>query len=136
MAQGRESQNVLAERDKINMPWSAKVKSEEPMTRTKLLENRRKEKIPDISYDLDRDGFVGGRDYVLAKRFDKDKDGKLNEKERKEAYEAIYNNEEDKYVWNLDNQGSNRAYRILQKVNIFILIKEGPNYRWRGFFAN
>ena len=28
------------------------------MTRTELLNIRRKEKIPDISYDLDKDGYV------------------------------------------------------------------------------
>ncbi len=88
----------------------------EPNTRTKMLEKRKLDKVPDITYDLDNDGYVGSRDYVLAKRFDRDNDGKLNEKERKEAYEALKNNIEDNYVWNLDNQGSNRAYRILQKV--------------------
>jgi hypothetical protein len=41
------------------------------MTLTKLKEFRRKEILPDISYDLDGDGFVGGRDYVIARRFDK-----------------------------------------------------------------
>lgn len=96
------------------MPWKSDV-NQEPMTRTKLLENRRKEKIPDITYDLDRDGFVGGRDYFIAKKFDKDQDGKLNEIERKAAYEAIYNNYEDQYVWNLENQGSKRDYRIMQR---------------------
>jgi hypothetical protein len=50
---------------------------------------RRQEKIPHISYDLDGDGFVGGRDYVLAKLFDKDGDGKLNEQEKKNAIEAL-----------------------------------------------
>lgn len=40
------------------------------MTFTKLKEIRRKEILPDISYDLDGDGFVGGRDYVVARRFD------------------------------------------------------------------
>ena len=40
------------------------------MTRTELLELRKKEAIPDISYDLDGDGYVGGRDYVVARRFD------------------------------------------------------------------
>jgi hypothetical protein len=40
------------------------------MTMTKLKEVRRKEILPDISYDLDGDGFVGGRDYVIARRFD------------------------------------------------------------------
>lgn len=42
----------------------------EKQTKTKLLEYRKKEAIPDISYDLDGDGFVGGRDYVIARRFD------------------------------------------------------------------
>jgi hypothetical protein len=28
--------------------------------------------MPHISYDLDGDGFVGGRDLVIAKLFDKD----------------------------------------------------------------
>lgn len=42
----------------------------EKQTRTQLLERRRKDIIPDISYDLDGDGYVGGRDYVVARRFD------------------------------------------------------------------
>lgn len=49
------------------------------------------EKYPDQSYDLDGDGFVGGRDLVIAKIFDKDKDGKLNADEKKTALEAIRN---------------------------------------------
>ena len=47
--------------------------------------------MPDISFDLDGDNYVGNRDYVLSKVFDKDQDGKLNEQERKEALEAIKN---------------------------------------------
>ena len=47
--------------------------------------------MPDISYDLDGDGYVGNRDYVIAKVFDKDGDGKLNESERKNALDAIKN---------------------------------------------
>ena len=74
------------------------------MTRTKLLELRKKENIPDISYDLDGDGYVGGRDYVLSKRFDIDGDGKLDPKERKNALEAIKNGVEKEYVWNLENR--------------------------------
>ena len=41
------------------------------ITRTKMLDYRRKEAIPDVSYDLDGDGFVGGKDYVVARKFDK-----------------------------------------------------------------
>ena len=40
------------------------------ITRTQLIENRRKAKIPDISYDLDNDGNVSGRDYFIARKFD------------------------------------------------------------------
>jgi hypothetical protein len=76
---------------------------------------RKKEKIPDISYDLDKDGFVGGKDYLLSKRFDLDRDGKLDENEKKRAYEAIYNNYEENFVWNVENLGPNNKLRVLQK---------------------
>ena len=109
--------NILAEKNNIKIPWDTNnpLNQSTPMTRTKLLERRKKERIPDISYDLDGDGFVGGRDYVLAKRYDVDGDGKLNEIERKNALEGIKNGVEREYVWNLENQGGKRAFRILQK---------------------
>ena len=47
--------------------------------------------MPHISFDLDGDGFVGGRDYVISKYHDKDGDGKLNAEERKAAEEAVKN---------------------------------------------
>lgn len=47
--------------------------------------------MPHISYDLDGDGFVGGRDYIIAKQFDKDGDGRLNTNEKKNALEAVKN---------------------------------------------
>ena len=47
--------------------------------------------MPHISYDLDGDGYVGGKDYVVAKQFDKDGDGKLDADERKAALEALKN---------------------------------------------
>ena len=108
--------NILAEKDNIKVPWENNpLYKSTPMTRTKLLERRKKERIPDISYDLDGDGFVGGRDYVLSKRYDVDGDGKLNEIERKNALEGIQNGVEKEYVWNLENQGGKRKFRILQK---------------------
>jgi hypothetical protein len=54
-----------------------------------LIEKRKTMNIPHISYDLDGDGFVGGRDYVIAKQFDKDQDGGLNTTEKKNALDAI-----------------------------------------------
>lgn len=41
--------------------------------------------MPHISYDLDGDGYVDGRDLVLAKHFDTDKDGRLNTAEKANA---------------------------------------------------
>ena len=109
--------NILSEKVDIKTPWDSTnpLSQSTPMTRTKLLELRKKENIPDISYDLDGDGYVGGRDYVLSKRFDVDGDGKLNEIEKKNALEAIKNGVEREYVWNLENQGGKRYFRILQK---------------------
>jgi len=39
--------------------------------------------MPDLSYDLDGDGYVGGKDLVIAKQFDKGNKGKLSQSERK-----------------------------------------------------
>lgn len=52
---------------------------------------------------------------MLSKRFDLDRDGKLNEAETKLAYDAIHNNVEDQFIWNLENQGPNHKLRVLQK---------------------
>ena len=43
-----------------------------------MMEKRRKQDMPHISFDLDGDGLVGNRDYVISKLFDKDGDGRLN----------------------------------------------------------
>lgn len=113
---GEEKYNILAERDRIKIPWDTSTnKSQTPMTQSKLIERRKLERIPDISYDLDKDGYVGGKDYVLAKRYDIDGDGKLNEQEKAAAYEGIKQGIEENYAWNLDNQGGKRPFRIMQK---------------------
>lgn len=52
------------------------------MTRTGLIEFRKRENIPDISYDLDGDGQVGGKDYFMARRFDEGFKNYLTEEER------------------------------------------------------
>ena len=67
-----------------------------------LIERKLKDK-PDISYDLDGDGIVGGRDLVVAKAFDKDKDGKLDWNEREEALRSIVVDRfEDRYMWGIE----------------------------------
>jgi hypothetical protein len=87
---GDDGSNILTHDVRIPEWWSRPGQTEEESkTRTKIHQQRRAERIPHISYDLDKDGYVGGKDYVVAKQFDKDGDGKLNEEERKAAYEAI-----------------------------------------------
>jgi hypothetical protein len=53
----------------------------ERRTKTVILKERKKARMPDISYDLDKDGVVNDRDYFIAKLFDQDKDGKLSNEE-------------------------------------------------------
>ena len=71
-----------------------------------MLRERRKEKIPDITYDLDGDGSVNVRDYALAKMFDKDGDGKLNQAEYQAAIKALEDGFEEKFMWGLEQSGS------------------------------
>ena len=117
----REDMSILANKDKIKIPWCDKNSNlSGAMTQTELIAKRKKEKIPDISYDLDKDGYVGGRDFVIAKRYDVDNDGKLNEQEKKAAYEGIMNKIEENYVWNIDKLGGVRPLRLLQKRGQFV----------------
>lgn len=88
----QELQSILAKNIRIPEWWSKpNVPEEERFSRTKLIERRKLEKIPHASYDIDGDGYVGGRDYIIAKHFDKDQDGRLNTQEKKNAIEALKN---------------------------------------------
>jgi len=116
LSKSRDTANILSLKSQIKIPWNEQnTNASGALTQSQLLALRKKERLPDISYDLDKDGYVGGRDFVIAKRFDVDGDGKLNEIEKKNAYEALANNIEDNYVWNVDNQGGKRPFRLLQK---------------------
>lgn len=91
--------NILRDKTKINLPpqWndpkttrpSDEANGQKVRTVTELTQRRRDARIPDISFDLDNDGEVGGRDYVISKLFDKDGDGKLNPEEKKAAMQAV-----------------------------------------------
>ena len=80
-----------SEEVKIPSWWKRGEKTNLHKTNTELQQNRKKEFIPDISFDLDGDGIVGNRDLVIGKLFDKDGDGRLNTGERSNAMEAIRN---------------------------------------------
>ena len=84
------------------------------------MELRKKSVQPDISFDLDGDGQVSCRDFVLAKLFDADKDGKLNEQERANALEAIKNGIENDFFWNVESADSNKKFRLLQKRGVVV----------------
>ena len=117
----KEDMSLLDNKRNIKMPWQTTNSNKSgALTRSELMELRRKERIPDPSYDLDQDGYVGNVDLVISKRFDVDNDGKLNEKEKKAAYEGINKGVEGEYIWNVDNQGGLRDFRLLQKRGKFI----------------
>ena len=89
---GDDGSNILTQNVRIPDWWSRPgVTDEQKKTRSKLIEQRHQERIPHITYDLDGDGYVGGKDYVIAKQFDKDGDGKLNDEEKRAAQEALKN---------------------------------------------
>ena len=67
-----------------------------------MLLERKKEKIPHLSYDLDGDGYVGGRDLVIAKYFDDDNDGRLNTAEKHNAMQALQDGFENKFIWGVE----------------------------------
>lgn len=77
--------------------------------------------MPHISYDLDGDGIVGGRDLVIAKQFDAENKGSLTKDQRETAFKAIKeDNIENKFVWGIEQSGGLTANRILQKRGMII----------------
>lgn len=83
-------------------------------TQTLLKEERRTEKLPHPSYDLDGDGIVDYKDYFLSKRFDLDQDGRLNTGEKANALQALKNGYENKFYWKVEQTGAHRGKRLLQ----------------------
>ena len=76
---------------KLPTHWTRGGNTNPNRSLTELEEKRKLDRRADPSYDLDGDGIVGNRDMYISKLFDKDKDGKLNEVERKNAMDAIRN---------------------------------------------
>jgi len=72
-------------------------------TLTALKETRKINNLADPSFDLDGDGTVGIRDYFVACRFDKDRDGKLDEKERATCMKALEDGYEKRFKFGLES---------------------------------
>lgn len=84
-------------------------------TRTDLKKFLNKEFIPHISYDIDGDGSVGNQDYFISKMFDKGNKGYLDEDDKLRVKEALKSGFERNFVWNVEQAGNDRPYRLLQK---------------------
>ncbi|CAG9331101.1 unnamed protein product [Blepharisma stoltei] len=82
-------------------------------TQGDLKEKRRKERIPDISFDVDGDGSVSPLDYFIAKRYDKNQDGKLDAKEKILAQEFM-NKDLKNFLIGGETHGAQRPLRLLQ----------------------
>jgi hypothetical protein len=111
-----EGYNILKHVEKIRLPdgWGKVGEGEDQAkTRTKLLDKRQADKMPNISYDLDGDGYVGGRDLVISKVFDKGQKGHLTGSERKNALEAVKGGLEHQYQWGVEVCGAKRPFRLM-----------------------
>ena len=58
-------------------------------SRAALMAKRRADMIPSSTFDLDGDGCVSKEDYTISLRNDKDRDGRLNTAERKQALSEL-----------------------------------------------
>eukprot|EP00927_Polykrikos_kofoidii_P043921 TRINITY_DN38014_c0_g1_i1.p1 TRINITY_DN38014_c0_g1~~TRINITY_DN38014_c0_g1_i1.p1 ORF type:complete len:716 (+),score=125.83 TRINITY_DN38014_c0_g1_i1:139-2148(+) len=72
-------------------------------SRSELQQARIASRVPDPkTYDLDGDGAVGQKDFLAARYFDRDCDGRLTSAERKQADEAIKNGLYSKQIHGLE----------------------------------
>ena len=98
------SQNILSENIKMPQQWEAPQNDQtrSRMTQKKLEMQRKKADMPHHSFDIDGDGHVSNTDLFLAKRFDQDKDGKLNAEELQTAKKALAEGYKDQFMFGLD----------------------------------
>ena len=50
---------------------------------------------------------------MIAKHFDLDKDGILNEQEKQKAMQALKEGYENNFIWGIEQTGSNAHHRLL-----------------------
>ena len=83
---GYENNQILSNQIRVPPQWINKPKIS---SLSDLHKHRADSKKVDPSYDLTGDGTVSIREYRLARQFDKDRNGILDAKERKECLQAI-----------------------------------------------
>lgn len=102
---------------KVKNPWE---QGNGIKTRSELMKLRKEELKPDPSYDLDGDGYVGNLDLLVSKRFDLDRDGKLNKVERENAEKALKEGYLSNFKLGLENQVPKTSFRTIQKRGVII----------------
>eukprot|EP00392_Amoebophrya_sp_AT5.2_P000604 g605.t1 len=110
---------------KTACPWGSSAKHQVNPTRTALMESRKQQAVPHISYDIDGDGVVGARDYFIGKHFDRDRDDRLNPEEKRECLKALKNGWLDQFSFGHDQAGSKRPYPIVQRRGKIMNIDNG-----------
>ena len=90
-------------------------------TRSELLENRRRNSLPDISYDLDGDGVVGGQDFLISRRFDPHMQGKLSAEARQQALQFLKEGKDEQFLWGCESSGASRTIPIKQQRGLIII---------------
>lgn len=87
----------------VSDPWPHKGSTGTLKT---LLERRKSEMKPDISFDITGDGCISSKELMLALQFDKDQDGKLNTDEKQKLLDALADGYEKKFSFGLDATGA------------------------------
>ncbi|CAG9328894.1 unnamed protein product [Blepharisma stoltei] len=113
-----ENSPIKSETTKIPAHW---INKREIQTRTQLLQARKQEFIPDISFDLDGDGVVGPQDYYISKQFCKTNSNKLSSEEKSQAISAMQSGWTNNMLWGLDGSGPTKPYRVIQMRGKIVL---------------
>ena len=111
------NQIINSQFEPVKDPWPNQPQIK---THTELKSKRKLDLLPDPSFDLDKDGYVGHLDLFLSKQFDKDKDGKLNKLERETAENAIKSGYLSNFKFGLDSIGPNTNLRTIQKRGVIV----------------
>jgi hypothetical protein len=117
---GFENGKILASSIEIPKAWGEVQQTKRTVTSLK----RKRKIIPDPSYDLTGDGTVSAKEYLIAKIFDKDGDGILNDEEKAECIKQLKDGYEKKFLFGLDGQLASVNYGKNQTDVVKNLVKQ------------